>query len=348
MCQRGRVTSDPSALTADAPARNGAEGGQFVLVVGEVLVDMLPTGAAPGGAMKLEGRFGGSPANVAVGLARLECRVGFAGRLARGGYGPWLRAHLESEGIDLRPSVPADEPCTLAVVTLDAGGSATYEFYGPDTADWRWQPAELPEPSLLAGGCVHTGSLATALAPGAGVLLDWLGHLRRRADVAVSYDPNVRPSLFSDVDALRELVRRGRAAAHLVKVSADDLAALEPGVGVDDVVSDWMSGAGPELIVVTGGGDGAVAWHRDGRRVHRPAPPVTVVDTVGAGDAFSAGLLASLSAAGVLSPSGLASIDNDVLTRAVDRGILVASLTCARAGADPPRLAELPATSVPQ
>jgi fructokinase len=324
-----------------------------LLVVGEVLVDLLPTrpdehgSARQDAAMSLTGRFGGSPANVAVGLARLEAPVAFAGRLAGRGYGPWLRSHLAAEKVDLDLSVDADEPCTLAVVTIDDAGVASYEFYGPDTADWAWTPDELPPAATLAGGCVHTGSLATGLEPGAGVIGAWLRELRRQGDVAISYDPNIRPSLLGDVDLVGSVVAPALASAHLVKVSEEDLGVLYPGVAIDEIIAGWLAGEegnheeGPTLVVVTGGEAGARAWHADGRFVHRKAPKVTVVDTVGAGDAFTAGLLSSLQERGLLTPAGLVSISTDDLETAVDRGNRVASLTCTRPGADPPHRAEL-------
>lgn len=333
-----------------------------MLVVGEVLVDLIPTtpasvasgvmvdlipAASPSGAagaMVVQARFGGSPANVAVGLARLGVAVGFAGRIARAGYGPWLRAHLVAEGVDLEPSVPADEPCTLAVVTLDAGGAATYEFYGPGTADWAWRPEELPPPAALAGGAVHTGSLATALRPGAATLTAWLARLRRQGNVAITYDPNIRPTLIGDLDPVEDVVRPPLACAHLVKASDEDLATLYPRVAARDVAGEWLSGSdrdGPHLVVVTQGEAGATAFHRDGRVLSRPAPRVDVVDTVGAGDSFTAGLLSALAEMGRLTPDGLAGIGDEDLAGAVDRANLAAGVTCTRAGADPPRRAEL-------
>jgi fructokinase len=322
-----------------------------VLVVGEAIVDLLPPQSLPGsGSMRLTARFGGSPANAAVGLARLQVPVGFAGRLARRGYGPWLRAHLEAEQVDLSASVDADESCTLAVVTLDAAGVASYEFYGPDTADWAWTAAELPDPVGLARSTVHTGSIATGIAPGAAVLTDWLRRLRRQGDVAISYDPNIRPTLLGDVDLVRQVLTPALACAHLVKVSEEDLDVLYPGVTIDEVVKGWLADdtvgaggfrAGPELVVVTVGSEGAVAWHRDGRRIQRSLPPVDVVDTVGAGDAFTAGLLSCLHEQGALTPARLAAIASSDVEAAIDRANRVASITCTRVGADPPRLDEL-------
>ncbi len=321
-----------------------------MVVVGEALVDLLPSTPATAtlgdvaGSMQLTGRFGGSPANVAVGLARLDVPVGFAGRLARRGYGPWLRAHLQAEGVELDLSVDADEPPTMAVVTLDPSGVASYEFYGPDTADWAWLAHELPDPAALAGASVHTGSLATGLPPGAGVICKWLERLRQREDVTISYDPNIRPSMLGDADLANGVVAPVLSCAHLVKVSEEDLDVLHPGVGVEDVVGRWLSvrdASGPSLVVVTAGKAGATAWHRSGRVVQRTPPGVKLVDTVGAGDAFTAGLLSALEGRGLLTPAALTAITEPDIERALDRANLVAALTCGRAGADPPRLKDL-------
>jgi fructokinase len=313
-----------------------------VLVVGEVVIDLLPPALdVAGGSLQITGRFGGSPANTAVGLARLDVPVGFGGRLAGSGYGPFLRAHLEHEGVDLSASVDAHEPCTLAVVTLDDGGVATYEFYGPDTADWAWSGGELPDPASLSGGAVHTGSIATGIAPGAAVIVSWLARLRERGDVAISYDPNIRPTLLGDADLVKDVLSPPLAYAHLVKVSDADLELLYPGVAVEDVVKGWLAEYGPDLVVVTRGPEGATAFHRDGRQISRASAPIEVVDTVGAGDAFTSGLLSSLHRNGALTPSGLAQITTADVEAALDRANRVASITCTRPGADPPHLADL-------
>jgi fructokinase len=319
-----------------------AESRPRVLVVGEVVIDLLPPATdVAQGSLQITGAFGGSPANAAVGLARLGVPTGFGGRLAGRGYGRFLRAHLEHEGVDLSASVEAEEPCTLAVVTLDDNGVARYEFYGPDTADWAWTDAELPDPASLAGAAIHTGSIATGIPPGAAVIVSWLSRLRERGDVAISYDPNIRPTLLGDADLVKDVLSPPLAYAHVVKVSDEDLGLLYPGVAVDEIVKSWLVDFGPELVVVTRGSEGATAFHRDGRQVSRTTPTIAVVDTVGAGDAFTSGLLSSLHGAGTLTPSGLARIATAGIEAALDRANRVASITCTRPGADPPRLADL-------
>src|SRR6185312_5305166 len=181
---------------------------------------------------------------------------------------------------------------------------------------------------------LHTGSLTLELEPGAGRIVDLLARVGAAGRTTISYDPNVRMAKLGPVEAGRAAVERVVALAHLVKVSAEDLAWLYPGEEPVAAATRWAA-AGPELVVVTLGALGP-----DRRAVHRDAPPVDVVDTLGAGDAFSSGLLAALAERGALGrgKAGLAGVD---LPAVLDRAILVASLTCARPGADPPTLAEV-------
>lgn len=333
-------------MTLPPPGGPVPPGGRVpaVTVVGEALADLLPAAPAGGPAadaptLAFRAVPGGGPANVAVGLRRLGVPVAFAGRFPRTGLGPWRRRRLEAEGVDLTPSTVAAEPLTLAVVTVDPAGVPAYEFYGPETADWHWRPEELPPPASLAGGVVHTGSLAAALAP---ALLPWAARLRARGDVLVSYDANIRPSILGSPERCLVAAEPWLALAHLVKVSEEDVDAMHPGADPEEVAAGWLAAEpGPDLVVVTRGPEGAVALHRDGRRRAVPAPAVTVADTVGAGDAFTAGLLAALWSAGRASPAGVGSLPEADLAAALDHAVLVAAITCTRPGADPPSAADL-------
>ena len=309
-------------------------GRRMLTALGEAIIDLVAEG---------DRRFiahpGGSPLNVAVGLGRLGQPASLAARLSRDPFGQLFRAHIAESGVDPRHIVDASEPSTLSVATLDPHGVAHYDFWTSGTSDWQWTEAELAAVVADEPDALHTGSLTLELEPGAGRIVDLLARVGTAGRTTISYDPNVRMAKLGPVEAGRAAVERVVALAHLVKVSAEDLAWLYPGEEPVAAATRWAA-AGPELVVVTLGADGAVALGPDRRAVHRDAPPVDVVDTLGAGDAFSSGLLAALAERGALGrgKAGLAGVD---LPAVLDRAILVASLTCARRGADPPTLAEV-------
>jgi fructokinase len=223
---------------------------------------------------------------------------------------------------------------------MDSTGGASYAFYGSDTADWQWKAGELPDPGRLDDVAVHSGSLATALLPGAATLAAWLDEVRSQGGVLLSYDPNVRASLVADWDRFRAEIEHRVAASSLVKVSADDLALLYPAREPQRSGRSW-AGTGPELVVVTRGAAGATAWRPDGTSISRPAPAVEVKDTVGAGDSFTSGLLAWLHSAAALRPGGIAALADDLLAQAVELANALAALSCATAGANPPQRHQL-------
>ena len=310
----------------------------MIAVVGEALVDLV----ADSDGRTFRAYPGGSPANVAVGLARLDVPVTMLARLATDTFGQQLRDHLRDNGVDLTNAVSATEPSTLAVVTLDHSGAASYDFWIRGTSDWQWTPGELPLPVPSDLVAVHTGSLVAALEPGATVLEAWLRTVRETGKVAVCFDPNCRPGLMGDPEAARERIRRQVGLAHVVKASEDDLTWLHPGESYVEVARRWLD-EGPALVVVTRGGEGVYAATRE-VDVACPTPAMPVVDSVGAGDALSAGLLTGMRERGLLgrgSPDRLAALDSTSLRALVDEAALVAALTCARAGADPPTRADL-------
>ncbi len=327
------------------------------LVVGECLVDLAPAatgapGAGPAGtgnvgawARQLVAMPGGGPANIAVGLARLGVTTAFAGRFSREGFGPWLRSYLLANELDLTWSVEADEDATLALVTLDEQGSAAYTFYGPGTADWQWKANELPDlsptaPADLGVSAVHTGSIALTLEPGADVLASWLAGIRAGNRVLVSFDPNVRPSLVGDLSTYRARVPGVISSSHIVKASDEDIEVLYPGASASEVAERWLA-EGASLVVITAGAQGASAFHRNGSRAQWAPPPIEVVDTIGAGDSFSAGLLAYFAKTGLLDPASLATLSEGHLHDAIAQAVSASALTCTRAGADPPTEQEL-------
>lgn len=299
-------------------------------MVGEALVDLV---AEPTDARRFVAHPGGGPANTAVALGRLGVPVAFAARLGPDGFGRLLRDHLRASAVDLSVAVDATEPSSVAIATLDAGGAASYSFHLG--ADVRWRPEELPARPPPGVAAVHTGSLALALPPGGAVLE---AALRRwRSAAMISIDPNVRPGLVPAADYV-ERFARWLELADLVKLSTDDLDVLAADVA-PETAALRLAASGPRLAVVTLGARGAVAAF-DGEVVTVPGVAVTVADTVGAGDAFTAGLLYELHRRDGLR-SGLATVTGDDVLAALRMGVAVSAMTCAKSGADPPRLAEI-------
>lgn len=308
-----------------------------VVVVGEALIDLARTTGGSDPASYVA-HPGGGPANTAVALARLGTPVAFAGRLSGDAFGRQLRRHLEVNGVDLSYSVSAGEPCTLAVASIGDGGTAEYAFYLQGTADWQWSPAEIPVGFPDDVMAIHTGSLALALEPGATVLGDLLR--REKGARTISLDPNVRPAVVDDIDGLRARFESLLHCADLVKVSVDDLAALYPGVGAAEVCRRWQA-LGAALVVVTCGAQGALTIVGD-VEISRPAHRVTVADTIGAGDSFTAGLLDWLGRHDRLGAGAVAALAPAEVVAAIDFAIRVSAITVSRAGADPPHRRELP------
>lgn len=316
-------------------SEDGAHG--VIGVAGEALVDFVQAGPD----RVFEALPGGSPANVAVGIARLGVSVRMIARISDDLLGRWIREHLNANGVDLAYAVHAHEPSSLAVAAIEADGTAEYEFRVDNTADWQWRDEELDlvvDERLVA---LHSGSLALALAPGATVLARLLDLARQTA--TISYDPNCRPLLMGSPEAALRRVQRMLRIADVVKTSAEDIEWLLPGATPDEVAQEWLS-RGPAFVVVTLGTDGALAVGRRAGPVRSPGLRVDVVDTVGAGDAFTSALLASLhrrSLLGATRRDALGELTGDELTDVLDEAVLASAITCTRRGAEPPTLDEL-------
>ena len=307
----------------------------MILVCGEALVDLLP--ATCDGAAGYVPRLGGSPANVAVGLARLDVPTSWFGRLSTDRFGRRLRERFRSEGVDVRWALDGPQPTPLALVDVDADGHPSYAFWWAGTADRAIGAEDVPG-DLAGVDAVHVGSVALVLPPAC----DAYAALARReaGRRVVSMDPNVRWDLVDDPAAYRARLHELVAHADVVKVSDEDLSALEPGADPIAVARRWA--AGGRVVVLTRGGEGALGI-ADAGSVEVAARRVAVVDTVGAGDAFVAGLLARLREQGNLDSTALASLDLQALEDALRFAGEVAARTCERAGADAPRRSELPA-----
>jgi fructokinase len=299
-----------------------------ITVVGEALVDLIA--GPPGGPVA---HPGGSPANVAVALARLGEDVGLLTQVGDDPHGRLVLDFLGANGVRLAPGTLLDAtPTSAAHTTLRLDGQADYTF------DITWRGFESTvDPTV---DCLHTGSIATFLEPGAAHVAALLR--AARATATVSYDPNCRPALMGDPDTAVRRVEGLVAVSDVVKVSQEDLAWLYPGRRHDEIGRAWLA-LGARLVVVTLGAEGA--WGSTARSAVTVSPvPVRVVDTVGAGDAFTAGLLHACHAAGLLGAANrdrLGGVDVSVLAGMLAFASQVAGITCARRGADPPTLADL-------
>jgi fructokinase len=307
-----------------------------VLVAGEALVDLTPVVGAP--ELLYRPCPGGGPFNTAVGLGRLGVPTAFFGRLSTDSLGRLLAHRLDDAGVDLRHALRGPEPTPLALVSHGTDGAENeYSFYVEGTAERLVTPADLPT-DLDGVRALHVGTLGLSLTPIAVALELLVG--RHAADVVVGFDPNVRPGLVADRASYVARLHRIAALADVVKVSEADAAWIAPDLGADGLAEQWRS-AGAAVVVVTRGGAGAEAHGPQGR-VAVPAHPTAVVDTVGAGDSFNAGLLAWLHDHDRLTKDAVRSLGPDDLADALRFASLVSAVTCSRAGADPPRRHELP------
>ena len=310
-----------------APGRPGS-----ALVIGEALVDVV---IHPG--QEPVDIPGGSPANVALGLARLgrdaelHCWIGTDER------GQAVRSHLEASGVRLAPGADGATRTSTAQATIGEDRAATYVF------DLDWNP---PRPTLPDGQApllVHTGSIAAILAPGAATVEQVLRETRTTSTIA--YDPNARPQLMGEPEDAREVVERLVGLSDLVKCSDEDIAWLYgQDADLETVLRSWLE-KGAAVVVVTRGKKGALALSASGVRLEVPADPsVVVADTVGAGDSFMGGLedaLWSEDLVGADRREALHTVDAATLERIVRHAAAIADITVSRAGANPPTRDEL-------
>lgn len=306
----------------------------MLTVIGEALVDVVSReGEEP------RAHVGGSPMNVAVGLARLGHDVQFLGRYGRDEYGRQVADHLTGNGVRLPFDADA-LPTSVAQATLDETGAASYDFQ----LDWSLDisPERIDE-LLRDTDALHAGSIGAMLEPGATVVGQALE--RARGHALISYDPNCRPSIIPDSSDARARAEKIVALSHVIKASDEDLLWLYPHRSIEDSARAWLK-AGARLVVVTRGVMGPWAVSRGTGRdgVEVPAARVTVADTVGAGDSFMAALLSGLADRNILGPaaaSALDELDSAQLTELLRHAAAAAGITVSRSGADLPTRTDL-------
>ncbi len=310
------------------------------LSCGDSLFDMFVSsgeGGAESTNIAVNGVVGGSPMNVAFGLARLGHKSAYITKLSSDIFGQRIAQFLDANSVDRSLCIPTSLNTTLAMVETREDGSAQYVFYIHNSADVGLTTAELPAEINDSTRVVHFGSYSTAVQPAA----DALGHLAARESKmrVISYDPNLRLSIQPDVDVWRSTFNTFAASANLVKASDEDIGALFGENKEDNFVADCFS-HGAQLVYITRGPDGGSAFAKDGTHAQVPGVKANVIDTVGAGDTFQASILHWLADKNHIGAS--AEIEGTVdLQASLEFATRAAAITVSRRGADLPTLADL-------
>jgi fructokinase len=318
----------------------------MILVIGEALIDLIENRYQAG---SFNAVVGGANANVALALARRGTKHQFLGRISNDRFGKIIRERLESNGVRLEHSIAAEELTTLAVVSLDSKGVPSYAFYVNGTADWGWTPTELPtdvDLENMHATAIQFGCLTMAMQPSSSVIEKWAREHFDQGSVTISHDINMRPALGFDAAEERVRVERLNQISHIIKASDEDiewLYGLAKGADLDDIVHSWI-GDTERIVLVTRGADGTSIYRKRSARADVPSRAINVIDTVGAGDTFCANLLGQLSDADVLGSNPFDRLENLTdadLREFVRISAVAASITCERAGCEPPTLSDL-------
>jgi fructokinase len=300
----------------------------MILCCGEALIDMLPRESA-GGEPAFAPYAGGAVFNTAVALGRLGAPAGYFGGLSTDLFGQMLVAGLEAAGVDHGLCPRADRPTTLAFVTL-TDGHAQYAFYDENTAGRMLAETDLPQADDPRLSALFFGGISLVSEPQAE---SYATLCARAGERLVMIDPNIRPGFIRDPESYRARLQAMLGRADIVKLSDEDMDWL-------GTTPEALLAGGTTLVTVTRGAEGVDLVTRAGSRrvaAHR----VTVVDTVGAGDTFNAGLLAGLHRDGLLTRAALAAATPEALMPAAELGVAAAAVTVSRAGANPPWAREL-------
>lgn len=311
----------------------------MILTCGEALFDMFSIPRPDGDpfAVAVDGVVGGSPLNMALGLARMGDDAALFTRISTDMLGQRIRAFMAENKVSDRYCVATDNLTTMSLVETGADGHPRYFIYCNGTADCSMEPSDIPETLEDDVAIIHLGSFATVFEPTGETLRTFA---RREADKRfISFDPNVRTMVVADLDLWRERVDEMLPLAGIVKASDEDVGLLWPGKPLEWFIEKALV-AGADLAFATRGPDGAIAGSADGRLMHVPGIMVDVIDTVGAGDTFMAGCLHHLTAANIATKGKARAADIEAMASFAVRA---SALTCTRRGADLPTLAEIEA-----
>ena len=304
----------------------------MIVIGGEGLVDLVD------GDGSLQPVAGGGPFNTAIALGRLDVPVAFLGSISRDTDGQMLAERLVESGVDMSLVIRSDAPTARALVRRQPDGDSEYSFEVEGTSLTDLSPRDLP---ILPedAWALHVGTLSLAIDPPAAAYEALVHREARRRQIIL--DPNVRPAIFGDVATYRRRFERLVQVADIVKLSEADAVWIYPRLRIDDVI-ELILGFGPRVIAVTRGKNGAVAATNDAF-VEVAGVPVTVVDTIGAGDTFGAAFIAALVDEAAFGPRSSRPIDEPVLARAVAYAVAASAITCTRTGAVPPSRSEIEA-----
>jgi fructokinase len=309
----------------------------MLLSCGDALIDFLPVQSADGRDAAVP-VVGGSCLNIAVGMARLGARAGFAGGISTDLFGRMIADHAFASQVELRYATRSEHQTTLAFVR-HVGGEPHYAFYDEATAsrNWIYHRGSIPFDQIEA---IHVGSTTLANDYGAAQALAMVEDAG--GSVTISFDPNCRPNLVRHKARYVDQMNAFAGAADIVRMSDVDFEFLYGGSDYAGKAKSLIE-AGASLVVVTRGIKGAQAWHREADVVEVQAPTIDIVDTIGAGDSFQAALLFALRAIGRIGTEALAQMNSEELFRALSFASSCAAFTCGRAGADPPRQTDVSA-----
>ncbi|SMR83598.1 fructokinase [Aliiroseovarius halocynthiae] len=303
----------------------------MILCCGEALIDMIPE-ATQSGRDGFVSHCGGAVFNTAIALGRLGTRTGMLTGLSSDMFGRQLAEALGASRVDTRHVVTSDRPTTLAFVKL-VDGHASYTFYDENSAGRMLMPDDMP-PKLTDVSALYFGGISLACEPGADAYLAFAK--RHASSRAVMLDPNIRAGFITDEERYRSRSDALISLADVVKVSDEDLNWINQTPMPLEEKARALLEHGPAFVIVTRGGEGASGFLKDGAQIDVPAQRVQIVDTVGAGDTFNAGVMAKLSERGQLTKEALSTLTPDIAFEALAFGANVAAITVSRAGANPP------------
>jgi fructokinase len=306
----------------------------MIVCCGEAVIDMLPRRTEAGELAYLP-MNGGSIFNTAIALGRLGVATGYFSGLSTDFFGESLQQGLKDSHVDLRYTKIQDRPTMLAFVKLE-NGHARYSFFDENSANRMLTLKDLPKLKSDVKA-LHFGSIALLNEPAASTHAALMKRESRKRVICL--DPNIRPTVIKAKAPYIKRLNKLIPLADILKISDEDVRYMTGHADFAAAAKKWLK-AGAKIVVVTKGGEGVEAYTKSGS-LQRPAVPVQVVDTVGAGDTFTAGLLCSLEKAGLLSKPALAGIEPSALTACIDFAARAAAITCSRAGANPPWAHEL-------